>query len=413
MKKKLLGVLLMVGTVAYAPAQEKSEVAQTPGTCEYVPVSHWSLGIKGGANYFRVAPSATKRLNQINPIIGGTLEYSINPLVGIGLEYNYNDYSHSYYKVPANGDLDGGTHDAVLYGSVNLANLLTPYRTGFWSKLNVYGDGGVGLAFYHFNIDNGNYTSDDISTAPTSGLAKIGINAEYNLSKSFALGIEGQYRYYDRSTLGGYSISRGHSDALVATIGLRYKFGAKGSKQHARNISMCEYYPRPVPVIINKTTIEGDTKETLNRLSAVEQENATLKQKLQKMEDDLKLLSTQNEGVVNASFQNIEFKFGLSELTEASYPTLDQIAILLKKNPSWSRLNVTGYTDNIGTNDFNQTLSEARANVVKDYLLSKGVTASSITTRGDGENNPIATNDTPEGRQQNRRVEFEITKVSK
>lgn len=293
MKKNLVCVLLSVCSVTYAQAQEKEVVtAQTPGTCEFVPVSHWSIGLKGGANYFRVAPGATKRMNQFNPVLGGTLEYSINPLAGIGLEYNYNDYSHSYYNVPTNGNLKGETHDAILYGSVNLANLLTPLRTGFWSKVNIFGDAGVGLAFYKYNLDNGNATSDDNSTEPISGLAKVGLNMEYNVSNSVALALEGQYRYYDRPSLGGETLSKGNCDALVVTVGLRYKFAANGNKKHARNISMCEYYPRPIPVVINETTVKGDSPETLNRLKAIEQENADQKLKSQKIESEIEALST-------------------------------------------------------------------------------------------------------------------------
>jgi outer membrane protein OmpA-like peptidoglycan-associated protein/opacity protein-like surface antigen len=412
MKQIILSVLLITGCIANASAQENVVVTQKPGTCEYSPVTHWSIGIKGGGNYFRVAPLSNSRSDQFHLMFGGTVEYTINPLVGIGLEYNYNDYSRPY-NIPTNGDLNGGTHDAILYNSFNLSNILFPLRKGCWSKMNIYGDAGVGLAFYHFDLDHGNSTSDNLSTAPISGMAKIGLNAEYNISKSLALGVEGQFRYYDRTAMGGMDIPKGNCDAVVASVGLRYKFAANGIKKHARNISMCEYYPRPTPVIINRKIVDGNTEETLNRMKMMEEENAIQKQKLQKLEDDLKRLAAQKEGVVNASFQNIEFEFGLSRLTKASLPTLDQIAVILKSNPDWTRLKVSGHADSIGATDFNQTLSENRANAVKRYLRSKGVPASSVTTIGYGETKPIDTNNTPEGRQNNRRVEFEITKISK
>jgi OOP family OmpA-OmpF porin len=71
----------------------------------------------------------------------------------------------------------------------------------------------------------------------------------------------------------------------------------------------------------------------------------------------------------------------------------------------------TGHTDSVGTEQYNQRLSERRAQAVKDYLVSKGVPASKITTIGKGESQPVATNKTKEGRQKNRRVDIEFKGV--
>ena len=73
----------------------------------------------------------------------------------------------------------------------------------------------------------------------------------------------------------------------------------------------------------------------------------------------------------------------------------------------------TGHTDSIGTERYNQKLSERRAAAVKAYLVSKGIPASKITTIGKGESQPVATNKTAEGRQKNRRVDIEFKGVRK
>jgi outer membrane protein OmpA-like peptidoglycan-associated protein len=73
------------------------------------------------------------------------------------------------------------------------------------------------------------------------------------------------------------------------------------------------------------------------------------------------------------------------------------------------KLAVEGYTDTTGTVSFNQTLSEQRANAVRDYLVQQGLDAGSVTAQGFGPANPVASNDTPQGRQQNRRVEIIIS----
>jgi len=73
----------------------------------------------------------------------------------------------------------------------------------------------------------------------------------------------------------------------------------------------------------------------------------------------------------------------------------------------------TGHTDSVGTDAYNQKLSERRAAAVKEYLVSKGIPASKITTLGKGESQPVATNKTKEGRQKNRRVDIEFKGVKK
>ncbi|ADQ80768.1 OmpA/MotB domain protein [Paludibacter propionicigenes WB4] len=426
MKKKLfLSLLLTTVAVGYSAAQDVNttvpaqvSVVKNSTMCEFTPVSHWSFGIKGGTNYFRVAPGALTRGDQFHLILGGNLEYSINPLIGLGVEYMYNPYGHDYQlNATQTGNLEGRTHDVLMYASINLMNLLVPNRTAFWSKMNIYGDAGVGLGFYQFKLTDatGNVIVDsrDLGDGvPETPMAKLGLNLEYNISRTIALGGEVQYRYYDRTNLGGYTMSKGNSDALTATIGLKFKFGATGSKQHARNISMCEYYPQPAPVIIEKI-VKDNTIETINRLNALEAKNDSLNAKIKKMNDDLDSISNSrsNEpGVLKSSFQNIEFEFGSDKLTTNSYATLDQIALTLKDKSAKVRLSVAGYTDYIGTEEYNQILSVKRANSVRIYLLNKGVPASSVTITGYGEKDPVANNNTDKGRQANRRVEFQISK---
>ena len=432
MKRKLLSIMLVAAAVGSATAQEvtttttvstqeavtvvsDSSILKASTACDFAPVSHWSIGLKGGGNYFRVAPGSVSRRDQFNWVGGAAIEYSINPLVGLGVEYMYNPYGHTY-QLNANqiGTMEGRTHDVLMYASINLMNLLVPNRTKFWSKMNIYGDAGVGVGFYQFKLmDAANNVIVDSRDAgdgvPETVMGKLGLNLEYNISKSIALGGEVQYRYYDRTNLGGYQMTKGNSDALTATIGLRFKLGANGQKQHARNISMCEYYPKPAPVIINKI-VKDNTVETMDRLKAIEAENAALNNKINKLNNQVDSLSANEDEANLPTYENIEFEFGSDQLTQGSYRALDQIAATLKNDNSTVRLNIAGYTDYVGTNEFNQGLSERRANAVKRYLLSKNVPSSSVTIVGYGEKDPIAPNNTSEGRELNRRVEFQLSK---
>jgi outer membrane protein OmpA-like peptidoglycan-associated protein len=73
------------------------------------------------------------------------------------------------------------------------------------------------------------------------------------------------------------------------------------------------------------------------------------------------------------------------------------------------KLEVEGHTDSVGSDDYNMTLSQNRANAVRDYLIQKGINSSSISSRGFGESQPVAENSTSSGRQQNRRVELVVS----
>jgi OOP family OmpA-OmpF porin len=101
----------------------------------------------------------------------------------------------------------------------------------------------------------------------------------------------------------------------------------------------------------------------------------------------------------------VNFQTARSVLTPTSYAILDQVAASLVANPE-IRIEIAGYTDSTGSRALNLRLSNARAIAVRYYLARKGVSPSRMTARGYGPANPVATNTTPDGRAQNRRVEL-------
>lgn len=105
--------------------------------------------------------------------------------------------------------------------------------------------------------------------------------------------------------------------------------------------------------------------------------------------------------------RNIFFDFGKSTLRSESFAELDRLVKMLNDFPKL-RIEISGHTDNKSSLQFNQKLSESRAKAVVDYLISKGITSSRLEYKGYAYLQPIATNDTEEGRQQNRRVEFKV-----
>jgi outer membrane protein OmpA-like peptidoglycan-associated protein len=114
------------------------------------------------------------------------------------------------------------------------------------------------------------------------------------------------------------------------------------------------------------------------------------------------------EGIVIDFKEKILFGFDRSDLGANAATNLDKLINVLNKYPD-TDIKILGHTDNKGTDAYNQGLSERRAASVSSYLKDHGISSSRVSTKGMGENDPIASNDTEEGRSQNRRVEFVIT----
>ncbi len=107
---------------------------------------------------------------------------------------------------------------------------------------------------------------------------------------------------------------------------------------------------------------------------------------------------------------NIFFEFAKTDLKEESFPELNRLISFLEVNKAM-QIEISGHTDSIGSDEVNNKISQGRADAVKNYLINKGrITLSRIVTKGYGKTKPVASNDTDEGQQANRRVEFLILK---
>jgi len=109
---------------------------------------------------------------------------------------------------------------------------------------------------------------------------------------------------------------------------------------------------------------------------------------------------------------NITFAVDSSDISSGFYEILDSVALVLNEFDK-TLVEVAGHTDNTGSEQYNQSLSERRAGSVAAYLRSRGVAGERLMVIGGGERYPIASNDTPSGRQLNRRVEITIVPVTK
>ena len=108
---------------------------------------------------------------------------------------------------------------------------------------------------------------------------------------------------------------------------------------------------------------------------------------------------------------SLTFATNSADLNATFYPVLDKVAQTINQY-NQTMIEVAGHTDSTGTPQYNQGLSERRAQSVAAYLVSRGVNVKRLMVVGDGENHPIASNDTPQGKAANRRVELTIVPVA-
>lgn len=132
------------------------------------------------------------------------------------------------------------------------------------------------------------------------------------------------------------------------------------------------------------------------------------KKELEQTVPDATIETVNNGEALKVTFDSgILFATNSSTLSEASKTALRNFAASLKQNPD-TDIKIIGYTDNTGNVDYNQVLSEKRARSVYDYLMMQGISSARMSYEGRGIHDPVASNDTAEGRALNRRVEIVI-----
>ena len=114
------------------------------------------------------------------------------------------------------------------------------------------------------------------------------------------------------------------------------------------------------------------------------------------------------EGIVIEFTNDVLFGFDLYDLKPQAKENLDKLVTILNKYPD-TNIEIHGHTDSKGSIKYNQSLSERRAKAVSDYLISKQIASQRLTTIGFGEEKPVVSNETADGQDKNRRVEFAIT----
>lgn len=185
------------------------------------------------------------------------------------------------------------------------------------------------------------------------------------------------------------------------TFGLTVLFGGEKAAAPAAVVAPAEE-PAPAPAPVAPEPVDSDNDGVTDDLDKCPNTAAGTKVDSQGCPATEKAVVTE-EGTM--SFGIIYFDTAKSTIKPQSRPVLQDVADYLKKYPE-VKLEVQGHTDSVGTDAFNQKLSEARATAVRNYLIGQGIAGDRLTTEGFGESKPAASNATKEGRAKNRRIEF-------
>jgi outer membrane protein OmpA-like peptidoglycan-associated protein len=156
----------------------------------------------------------------------------------------------------------------------------------------------------------------------------------------------------------------------------------------------------------DRSAAQAETEKARQAAAQAESEKAQLRaQLLNQLNSILQTRDSARGLIVNMS--DVLFDTGSYTLKPGAREKLAKISGIVLAHPGLT-LQIEGHTDSVGGDDFNQQLSERRADSVRDFLAEQGVPGSNITARGFGKMQPVASNDTPEGRQRNRRVELVV-----
>jgi outer membrane protein OmpA-like peptidoglycan-associated protein len=156
----------------------------------------------------------------------------------------------------------------------------------------------------------------------------------------------------------------------------------------------------------NEDIQKGTAERQAVLVEAREREARMAEERAQGLERELADLKAKktDRGVV-VTLGDVLFDTGRANLKPGAYATIDRLANALKESPD-RKVQIEGHTDSVGSDDYNQVLSERRAQSVQSALFERGVRSDQIATVGKGESTPVASNDDAGGRQQNRRVEL-------
>ena len=452
-KAGLLLTGLLVGGQLFAQTTDTTKVAT-----DYVkPFSSddafrtWSIGVSGGVLTPYTIFGSNRKQDFTSPKAnlgyGVYIKKQITPAVGIQADFLGGKLGASNSQVNSFGN----TYDsystklhyaASLSANVTVGNIswhdnksaIQPYVTAGGGTMHYTPVLTAGGTSTNFKTDNGGSINEFY--------IPVGVGVKFNIAKGINLDLGYQVNFVYSDNMDGFNYGANDDKFSYAHAGLEFALGKKSKPQLAVH--------NPVSSMRTEYMMENqNTKNQLQaQIDAQKAQNDQLKADLATTNANLAKFTADSDGdgvpdfydkcpntpagtkvdgagcplpvakdvkvyvteadrqVVREAVKNLEFDFGKATIREHSDESLNKLAqLMVAKKFS---LKLSGYTDNVGSVAANLKLSKNRAEAVKTYLATQGVEPSKITAEGYGKANPIASNKTAKGRQQNRRVEFSL-----
>jgi len=235
-----------------------------------------------------------------------------------------------------------------------------------------------------------------------------GMGLKADLTKHIALKLEGLYMY--KINNGGADGSNGDVHNVAALAGLTFSFDEKAAPVAAVMApvvaAVVAEKPKPAPVVAAPVAAPKPTPVIAAPIDSDKDGVFDPKDKCPNTPAGFKVDA---DGCPLSATLHLNFGFNTNKVVDADGTTkVTEFANFMKDSPAY-KATITGHTDSVGKDAYNQKLSEKRAAIVKEMLVKDGVAADRLTTAGKGESAPVASNKTKKGRAENRRIEVELT----
>lgn len=354
------------------------------GVIAQTVTNKWAVGVHVGIEQYKgeLGSSFYKFGQDLNGFVGFDVSRYLTPHFDAAVNLTYGDMG--YY----NGI------DPVVFMRQNM------FQANIQARYNILTDAYkwrpyVFVGYGHMRFADGSYSQ-------ANTILPYGLGLTYQVKPNVALRIQETFIYSDFDRMDGDPSKKMNDSYLQHSIGIVWSFG--NSKKDADNDGVEDDKDDCPSIAGSKATNgcpdqDGDgVPDNIDKCPTVKGVAAN---------DGCPEIKETDRKILKDALYGINFETGSDVLNESSFSVLDNVANLMKLNGNYNLI-IEGHTDSQGDDALNLNLSEKRANAVKNYLVSKGVETSRLTAIGYGETQPVADNDTPEGRAKNRRVELKV-----
>ncbi len=435
-------LLSAVAMASYASAQDMGNTS-TPEPFSKSAFRTWSFGVTGGVMAPTVVTGGRNDFSnwEVNAGYGGYIKKQFTHNFGIQGDFFRGTLKADNETSNTNGPVInspysnfeteikwGGTLSAVY----NIGNFNILSRQSY---ITPYVSAGAGLMGFQPTITDNNGVTTDLNNGENYHelVVPVAVGVKFMVAKGVNLDFGYKMNFMDADNLDGYRREPSSDKFSYGYGGLEFALGNKTKPQLA--------FANPAAILEKNYVAKYDAlkaeldaakndpamMDKVNKL-ATDSDGDGVSDYYDKCADTPKgvavdgsgcplpkavvekpvtyIITDEDKKVVADAIKNLEFDFNKATIRSSSYATLDKVAnLIVSKNLS---LKLAGHTDSKGSDAYNMKLSKERAESVKAYLVSKGANPSRIEATGYGETQPIDTNATEQGRQNNRRVEFTL-----